>query len=191
MVHESAVAALLQDLTHGGVGSGTQRQQHRRDAAAGAQATAPAAAAAGGVSGTNTTNSSSGSIGPQAAAQHHQHHYVAVQQPHDPLSLSLSLRVRRGHVLMDALSQIRGCAPQVCVSLHSVLFEQGRFWQQRKFSGLLNSCASLLTQNITLFLSPLHHTPSHFATLMCHTGAEEAPSCDLPERGWVSGRGGR
>jgi hypothetical protein len=36
------------------------------------------------------------------------------QQQHDPLSLSLSLRVRRGHVLMDALAQIRGCGSQVC-----------------------------------------------------------------------------
>jgi hypothetical protein len=35
------------------------------------------------------------------------------QQQHDPLSLTLSLRVRRGHVLMDALSQIRGCGSQV------------------------------------------------------------------------------
>jgi hypothetical protein len=31
----------------------------------------------------------------------------------DPLSLTLSLRVRRGHVMEDALRQIRSCGPQV------------------------------------------------------------------------------
>jgi hypothetical protein len=31
----------------------------------------------------------------------------------DPLSLTLSLRVRRGHIMEDALRQIRGCGPQV------------------------------------------------------------------------------
>jgi hypothetical protein len=31
----------------------------------------------------------------------------------DPLSLTLSLRVRRGHEMEDALRQIRSCGPQV------------------------------------------------------------------------------
>lgn len=112
----------------------------------------------------------------------------------DPAAVTLAVKVRRGHVMEDALKHIRRCSPQVrqiqrqsATSPYIVTAESAA---AAAAALSLPVCCPLCPSASCAAPSHHDHDDADVLLLVLHAGSEEAAASDILIRGWRCPRGG-